>query len=385
MSRTNSSGSSASARIAGGRSMAASASTATLPRDDARRARARSRASSAGARTHRRRPRARDRRRPGARSARTRRGPSRRSAAAGTPSATPGGTPCAAHAAARAPTPRRTPSSRAPRRTGRRPRAAPSRTRTRATVHADSVSATSGVATLYGRFATSFRGERVEPGDVDGEGVAEAEGRRCPVRPAPCAGAPRALRSISTAWTCRTRSARKVVRTPRPGPTSRTTSPALERREAVDDAEHVPVDEEVLPECLLRRDRGSRASSPNARSRRSRRGTPRASSTPTPRTSASVESVWRTCIGSFGRPRTGCGARYGLSVSASRRSYGTTAADSRSSSGLRVRDVPGERDVVAPLERVLEQVGLREAVQDDRSGERLECRPPSRRSPPGCG
>ena len=39
-----------------------------------------------------------------------------------------------------------------------------------------SVSATSGVATLYGRLATSFRGSGSSAGDVEGEGVAEGEG-----------------------------------------------------------------------------------------------------------------------------------------------------------------------------------------------------------------
>ena len=66
------------------------------------------------------------------------------------------------------------------------------------------------------------------------------------------------------------------------------------------------------------------------------------------------------------------GARYGLSVSARMRSAGTRAAASRSSARLRIRDVPGERDVVAALERRLQQVGLREAVEDDRPAERRE-------------
>ena len=52
---------------------------------------------------------------------------------------------------------------------------------------------------------------------------------------------------------------------------------------------------------------------------------------------------------------------------------------------LRVGDVPRERDVVAALERGLQQVGLGEAVQDDRPVERERVPPPSRRSPLGCG
>ena len=40
--------------------------------------------------------------------------------------------------------------------------------------------------------------------------------------------------------------------------------------------------------------------------------------------------------------------------------------------GLRVRDVPGERDEVAPLERDGKEVGRREAVEDDRAREARE-------------
>src|SRR5215211_5345440 len=54
-------------------------------------------------------------------------------------------------------------------------------------------------------------------------------------------------------------------------------------------------------------------------------------STSTPRASASAASVWTTYAGSFGFPRTSCGARYGVSVSARRRSSGTCSAAQRSS------------------------------------------------------
>ena len=88
--------------------------------------------------------------------------------------------------------------------------------------------------------------------------------------------------------------------------------------------------------------------------------------------SASAATVWTTCAGSFGRPRTGCGARYGLSVSTRIRSAGTARAASRSSSAFGIRDVAGERDVVAALEGGREQLGRGEAVEDDRAAEGRE-------------
>ena len=118
---------------------------------------------------------------------------------------------------------------------------------------------------------------------------------------------------------------------------------------------------------------GSRRSSPNARSAFS---SMQASSSDalSPRSAASAASVCITLAGSLRRPRTGCGARYGLSVSARIRSAGTRAAAARRASALRVCHVPGERHVVPPLERGVEQLGLGEAVEDDRPGERRERR-----------
>ena len=49
--------------------------------------------------------------------------------------------------------------------------------------------------------------------------------------------------------------------------------------------------------------------------------------------------MWRTCAGSFGRPRTGCGARYGLSVSARMRSDGHSRRGGAQVLGLRVGHV----------------------------------------------
>ena len=122
--------------------------------------------------------------------------------------------------------------------------------------------------------------------------------------------------------------------------------------EPPDHAEDVLVDEEVLAELLLRRDVLTAGRSSARRSRRSARASSSASS---PRASASAARVWTTFAGSFGRPRRGCGARYGQSVSARSRSAGTCARRRAELVRVLVRDVAGERDVPAALERRLEQ------------------------------
>src|SRR5205085_12025711 len=98
----------------------------------------------------------------------------------------------------------------------------------------------------------------------------------------------------------------------------------LELGQAPDHLEDVRVAEEVLAVLLLRaRAHGSpkhwaafcsicRSSSVGS----------------TSRARASAETVWTTCAGSFRFPRTGCGARYGASVSARMRSAGTWVAAS---------------------------------------------------------
>ena len=123
--------------------------------------------------------------------------------------------------------------------------------------------------------------------------------------------------------------------------------------------------------CSRRRGSAGRAASSARRSQAERGGgvgvDPARRARPRPRRGPrrASASVCMTFAGSLGLPRTGCGARYGLSVSASMRSAGTRAAASRSSRRLRVGDVAGERDVPAALERRLEQRGRREAVEDD--------------------
>ena len=143
----------------------------------------------------------------------------------------------------------------------------------------------------------------------------------------------------------------------------------LEIAHPSDDAEDVLVDEEVLAQSLLRRDaHGSR----NAVAAFAWVCVA-SISIGSPRSSASVRSVCTTFAGSFGS------AAHGL-----RREIGTVGLDQDAIGGyrsrgvakvggLRVGDVPSERHVVPPLERHRQEPGRREAVEDHRSCERLEC------------
>src|SRR5262245_2036200 len=104
----------------------------------------------------------------------------------------------------------------------------------------------------------------------------------------------------------------------------------LELGEPVDHTKEVLVDEEVLPERLLRpRPHGRR----KAREAFSSVWAAKAAAA-TSRTSASAATVCTRFAGSLGRPRTGCGLRYGLSVSTSSRSSGTSRAACRRSSAF---------------------------------------------------
>src|SRR4029453_5287809 len=85
----------------------------------------------------------------------------------------------------------------------------------------------------------------------------------------------------------------------------------VESAHAAEDSEDVFVDEEVLPESLLGGD-GHASPTAAAASRWVREASSAGSSA---RASASTRTVWRTLAGSFGRPLTGCGARYRLSAS----------------------------------------------------------------------
>src|SRR5262249_38100116 len=141
----------------------------------------------------------------------------------------------------------------------------------------------------------------------------------------------------------------------------------LEIGEALDHAEDVLVGEEVLAELLLRDDRHRPKAALAFVSIRAA-----SSSASTPRTSASVASVWTTYAGSFVRPRSACGARYGLSVSARRRSAGTAFAASRSSGAFGYVTFPAN-----------ETYQPRSSAAGSSAGEEKQCRttvPSKRRS-----
>ena len=131
--------------------------------------------------------------------------------------------------------------------------------------------------------------------------------------------------SISTTCTCATRSARCSDSTPRPPPISSTTSCARQLGGALDHAEDVRVDQEVLPELAVgmhvepahapqpRLD-GSRArhgAHPQPNTRAALRSTRRVRARPTdtPRSSAMKAAVWATNAGWLRCLRTACGVR----------------------------------------------------------------------------
>ena len=154
--------------------------------------------------------------------------------------------------------------------------------------------------------------------------------------------------------------------TPRPGPTSSTTSSGPS-------SASLPMTPRMFSstrKCWPRSRFGRRhVTGARTRLRRSPRSAPRARRRPrrAPRR-ARRPCARRSPARSGGRGR-GCGARYGLSVSARMRSAGTCARGGAQLVGLRVRDVAGERDVVAALERRRQRRRRREAVQDDRAVE----------------
>ena len=176
-------------------------------------------------------------------------------------------------------------------------------------------------------------------------------------------------RSSSTAWTWAQRSARSRVRTPRPGPDLEHDVVGVELGEPGDDAEDVVVDEEVLAEGLLRRDAHGDGRPKAASAFRSirRSSAARLVAADVGQHGERVEDVRRLvalAAHAAAARGTGCPSRRGSCRPGTRR--GRLAKLSR----LRVRDVAGERDVVAALERRLEQAGRREAVEDDGAGER---------------
>ena len=245
----------------------------------------------------------------------------------------------------------------APRRSGRRPRAAPSRTSARAMGTRDRASRRRAASRrCTGRLATSFVGGGLERRRDRGASaspntrstfVARRRARRASGRSSAAVELDRVHE--------RARGRRgSAVSTPRPGPTSSTTSSGSSSASRPITPRMFSSTRKCWPSAFFGRDgsrRGANAAAAFACDR-----APRAPRRSSPRASASTASVCTTFAGSFAPARgRGCGARYGLSVSTRIRSAGTRAAASRSVGGLRVRDVAGERDVVAALERRLEQ------------------------------
>ena len=167
------------------------------------------------------------------------------------------------------------------------------------------LSATIGVATLYGRFATSFVGAGSKRGEVEPKGVAPVE-RHVRTR-----GDAREVRLEPAVELDRVdvgaRSARTACEGPEAGPDLEHDIGGAELRKAGDDPEDVVVGEEVLPERLLRCGRSRRGGRTRRRVLVDLRSSERASSSP--RTSARTASVWTTFAGSLRLPRSGCGAR----------------------------------------------------------------------------
>ena len=187
---------------------------------------------------------------------------------------------------------------------------------------------------LYGRLATSFVGA-VTSAQIEGQGVAELQvdvlvpGKRFAER--------RLERAVELD--------RVHLRNPlgEVGGQEATTGADLEDdigvvelREPADYAEDVLVCKEVLSELLLRpRAHGAGDPTGNENAAVALASICEArSSGCSPRACASAPTVSTTLAGSFGRPRRGTGARYGLSVSARMRSAGMRFAASRSSSAL---------------------------------------------------
>ena len=174
---------------------------------------------------------------------------SRPAGVAGTPFATQRACPCGWRRAGRAPRRRRTPSSPAWRRTARRPPSGPSRTTGGPGGHRSSVHDDVGgdVVRAGWRRASSRRA---------GARASSFMRRRTQAHVRASSSAARSVgsseRSTSTAWTCRTRSARNVVSTPRPGTDLEDDVRLVELREPADHAQDVGIDEEVLAEGPLR-------------------------------------------------------------------------------------------------------------------------------------
>ena len=221
---------------------------------------------------------------------------------AGRPSARPDGSLCGASRAGRGRRRRRTPSCSARRRSGRPPRAAPSRTSGSTVGRPSRLSTTIGVATLYGRFATSLRSGRARRSR--GRAPARPECTADVLVPGKGTGQARLERAIELDGVHVADAPGQVARQDTRAPDrSRARRRRIERGEAADHAEDVVVGEEVLAERLLRGD--AHGERPEARTRwpRSQSIRPARRAASSPRASARTATVRRTFAGSFGEPR----------------------------------------------------------------------------------
>ena len=229
---------------------------------------------------------------------------------------------------------------------------------------------------MYGRFATNFVGRGLERGEIEAERVAEHEldvvatvkaVDEMRLEPAVELDGVHARDSLGEVFgqdaQARPDLEHDVVR--------------LELREPPDDAEDVVVDEEVLPELAVGCDRELHGSENAA-----------AAFPVDPRT-----EVGRVDAADPGERLEGEHDVRGLvrpAAAGLRRQVGAVRLDEdplvrdlrRGGSQigrLRVRDVAGERDVVAAFEHRLQQARRREAVHDDRAVEVRRGRRPCRR------
>ena len=264
----------------------------------------------------------------------TRRARSRRSGAGGRPSARRGGKPVRSrreldeHRDGAVGLRRRR-----RRRSGRRPRAAPSRTSARRAGgrRGSRRRAASRRCTAGSRRASSAAGRasRGRAGARRRSGAARSVARRAARR---AAGSSDAV-ELDRVHVARRDRRGSAVRTPSPGPTSSTTSSASSS-----------ASRPITPRMFS----STRKCWPSSRSwRAAAHGRPnaacgvrvdlplRARPASSPRASASAASVWTTLAGSLRlAAHAAAGARYGQSVSASRRSAGTCRAASRRSSAF---------------------------------------------------
>ena len=212
------------------------------------------------------------------------------------------------------------------------------------------------MAIEYGRLETTAVGARLERAEVDPHRVARSAPRRSDgARPA--SSKPVGRRS-SSSTTCTVRDPRRRA--------ARSAHPPLPRSRAPRRPDRAPASRTIASSRLGSARKLLAEPAPTGRRLTNRRPAPRsprrsarAPRSDTPRSSASDASATSTTFaGSFGLPRTGCGARNGrVGLDQQQLVRAPARAASRSSPALRVGDVAGERAVPAPLGRLPDPLG----------------------------